>query len=84
MKNVIQAPNGIEADKVIDLMGLQSPMPMLRAKTEILDIDKGEVLEIVTTDEVTREDLSPWTQRSGHQYLGEIKGVGVFRYFVRK
>jgi tRNA 2-thiouridine synthesizing protein A len=75
------------ADKVIDARGLIYPAPIMEASRAIQQIHAGELLEIISNDATTKQDLPAWADASGHSYLGALpdqdKAVGC-RMFIRK
>jgi tRNA 2-thiouridine synthesizing protein A len=77
-------PNNIQAAKVVDARAMSCPGPLLEAKKGIAAVKVGEVLEIWSGDENTKEDLPRWCERVGHQFLGVLPGDNYERIFVRR
>ncbi|ACV59646.1 sulfurtransferase TusA family protein [Alicyclobacillus acidocaldarius] len=71
-------------DKLIDCKGLSCPMPMVRTKKAIDEMEAGQVLEVLATDPGSVADIRSWATRTGHQYLGTVEKDGVFRHYIRK
>jgi tRNA 2-thiouridine synthesizing protein A len=46
------------------------PVPILMTEEKILDLKKGEVLEVVFTDPGAKPDLLAWCKSNGHEVLG--------------
>ena len=44
----------------------------------------GGVIEILSTDEVTNEDIPLWSNKVKHEYLGNVEEAGYWRLFVRR
>ncbi|MCL6445888.1 MAG: sulfurtransferase TusA family protein [Alicyclobacillus sp.] len=74
----------IAVDKSIDCKGLSCPMPIVRTKKAIDEMEAGQVLEVVATDPGSVADVKGWANRTGHQFLGTITEGKVFRHFIRK
>jgi rhodanese-related sulfurtransferase/TusA-related sulfurtransferase len=74
----------IPVDKSIDCKGLSCPMPIVRTKKAIDEMEAGQVLEVVATDPGSVADVKGWAHRTGHQFLGTITEGKVFRHFIRK
>ena len=74
----------MKADKVVDAKGLACPMPIVRAKKAIDDMQAGQILEIHTTDRGSKSDLTAWAKSSGHELLDLSEDNGMFTFFVRK
>ncbi|MHA1213516.1 MAG: sulfurtransferase TusA family protein [Candidatus Heimdallarchaeota archaeon] len=73
-----------KADKTFDARNLQCPVPILKAKKEILTIEVGQILEVLSNDEGSKEDFPRWAKRTGHEFLGIYKESDFERYFIRK
>ncbi|WP_088032818.1 sulfurtransferase TusA family protein [Evansella clarkii] len=74
----------IKTDKVLDAKGLACPMPIVKTKKAVNEIESGQVLEIQATDKGSTADLKAWADRGGHQYLGTTEEEGVLKHYLRK
>ena len=72
----------ITAAKVIDARGAACPGPLLEAKKGMSTVAVGEVIEILSTDPVTKSDIGAWSAKVGHEFLGSITADGFDRVFV--
>jgi len=71
-------------DKTVDCKGLSCPMPIIRTKKAIEDIEPGQVLEVVATDPGSVADVKSWSTRTGHQFLGTTSEDKVFKHYIRR
>lgn len=74
----------IKTNHVLDAKGLACPMPIVRTKKAMNDLDAGHVLEVQATDKGSKADIAAWAKSSGHQYLGTIEDGEVLKHYVRK
>ncbi|PKR77455.1 hypothetical protein CEY16_12060 [Halalkalibacillus sediminis] len=74
----------MNADKVLDATGLACPMPIVRTKKAIDDIDSGQILEVQATDSGAKSDLTAWTKSSGHELVDMKEEDGVYTFYVKK
>jgi tRNA 2-thiouridine synthesizing protein A len=74
----------IKPDQTLDARGLSCPMPVLKTKKAIESLTSGQVLEILSTDPGTRNDLPSWANRTGNTFLGEKEDQGFIRFYVKK
>ncbi|MGE7218771.1 sulfurtransferase TusA family protein [Priestia koreensis] len=74
----------IQANVLLDAKGLACPMPIVKTKKAMKDLEAGQVLEIQATDKGSKADLRAWAESTGHQYLGTIEEDDVLKHFVRK
>jgi TusA-related sulfurtransferase len=74
--------SAITADKIIDARGAACPGPLLEAKKGMATVPVGAVIEIMSTDPVTKTDISAWSGKVGHEFLGSLEADGYDRVFV--
>lgn len=75
----------IEPAKIVDARGSACPGPLLEAKKGIGGVGVGDVLEIRSSDEGTRNDIPIWAKKIGHEYLGALQAEeGYDRLFVKR
>jgi tRNA 2-thiouridine synthesizing protein A len=70
--------------KVVDARGSACPGPLLEAKKGIGAVSVGAVLEIWSSDPVTKSDIGAWSGKVGHEFLGFATADGYDRVFVRR
>ena len=76
--------NSIKSNAILDAKGLACPMPIVKTKKAMKELEAGHVLEVQATDKGSKADLKAWAESTGNQYLGTIEDGGVLRHFVRK
>jgi len=76
--------DAITADKVVDARGAACPGPLLEAKKGMGTVPVGAVIELWSTDPVTKTDISAWSAKVGHEFLGAIAADGYDRVLVRR
>ena len=73
-----------EADKVIDLRGMSCPWSILKAKSQLIAMKPGEVLEVLASDPMMFEDFPKVLGQSGH-HLVEINRLPDYsRLYVKR
>jgi tRNA 2-thiouridine synthesizing protein A len=70
--------------KTIDARGTACPGPLLAAKKAIGEIDSGQIMEVLSSDEGTKEDIPKWCQKMSHKMLGIIDEDSFSRLFLEK
>jgi TusA-related sulfurtransferase len=74
----------LEVGKIADARGSACPGPLLEAKKSIGGVPVGGVLEILTTDPQTKNDMSAWCAKVGHGFMGVADADGYERVFVKR
>ncbi|REE66746.1 TusA-related sulfurtransferase [Paenibacillus taihuensis] len=74
----------MNSDKVLDAKGLACPMPIVRTKKSIAELQSGQVLEVHATDKGAKNDLTAWAKSTGHELLSSNEENGVYKFWIRK
>jgi TusA-related sulfurtransferase/rhodanese-related sulfurtransferase len=81
---MMATPMAIKTDKVLDAKGLACPMPIVKTKKAMEELQPGQVIEIQATDKGSKADIQGWAKNTGHQYLGTIEEGDVLKHYLRK
>ncbi len=75
----------INPDQVLDASGLSCPMPLLRTKKAMKELESGQVLQIIGTDPGSKNDLPDYGNKDGNEFLGMYDTEdGKTVYFIKK
>ncbi|MCE7793961.1 sulfurtransferase TusA family protein [Salipaludibacillus sp. CUR1] len=74
----------IKVNEILDAKGLACPMPVVKTKKKIDDLEPGYVLEVQATDRGSLADMKGWAKNTGHHYLGSREDGEVFYHYIRK
>lgn len=74
----------MNADKVLDAKGLACPMPIVKTKKAMNELESGQVLEILTTDKGAKNDLTAWAKAGGHELLNHDENGDVYTFWIKK
>jgi tRNA 2-thiouridine synthesizing protein A len=77
-------PSTLNVNKVVDARGTACPGPLLEAKRTIAGVPLGGVMEVMSSDEGTNEDIPLWSKKVGHEFLGTVEEAGYWRLFVKR
>ncbi|WP_436934464.1 sulfurtransferase TusA family protein [Halovenus marina] len=71
--------------ETLDVKGASCPMPVVKTKTTIDDLDAGEVLEVLATDPGSMSDIDGWAAGTdGVELVDQTEESDVYRHYVRK
>ena len=65
----------MQTDKEIDTRGLNCPLPILKAKKALTDMQSGQLLMVVSTDAGSVRDFQAFAKQTGNE-LVEQQTVG--------
>jgi len=71
-------------DREIDTRGLSCPLPILRAKKALADMQSGQVLKIVATDPGSVRDFQAFARQTGNTLLGQATVGKEFLHYLRR
>ncbi len=74
----------LTSNTIVDARGTACPGPLLAAKKGIGDIESGEIMEILSSDEGTKQDIPKWCNKMEHDFLGIVEEDSYSRLFLRK
>ena len=71
-------------DQLIDVKGLQCPLPLLRAKQTLGGMGPGQVLKVVATDNTTKLSFISYLSKSGDELLKMEEHGEEIHHYIRK
>ena len=74
-----------EFNQTLDARNLSCPMPVLKAKKALKELEIGQVLEILATDPGSMADMPAWVRTTGQELISsEERGPRDFRFLVKR
>jgi tRNA 2-thiouridine synthesizing protein A len=70
--------------EVYDLKGLNCPLPVLKARRRLADMQAGERIWLETTDPLAVIDIPAFCQESGHPLVTSESVSGGHRFLVER
>ena len=74
----------LTVSKTVDARGTACPGPLLEAKRAIAAVPVGGIMEVLSSDAGTNEDIPLWAKKVGHEFLGTVEEAGYWRLFVKR
>lgn len=68
----------------LDARGLNCPLPILRTRKAMMQLDSGEVLEVIATDPGSVKDMESFCNQTGHSLLSSNEADSDFFFHIRK
>ena len=70
-------------DRVLDVKGLNCPLPILRTKILLAELAPGEVIHVIATDPHSVVDFRAYCARTGHELVHLEQGDGTYEFYLR-
>lgn len=70
--------------ETLDCRGLMCPMPIVKLAKKVKEMGPGQIVELISDDVGSREDVPAWCKRTGHELVDSREENGVFYYHVKK
>ena len=68
----------------IDTRGLNCPLPILKAKKALSELQAGEVLKVVSTDPGSVRDFQAFARQTGNELVEQATAGEDFVHFLRR
>ncbi len=73
-----------EFDQELDARGLNCPLPILRAKKALKDLQVGQILRIIATDAGSVKDFAAFAEQTGNELLESTESGDEYHFRLRK
>jgi tRNA 2-thiouridine synthesizing protein A len=71
------------ADQTLDASGLNCPMPILKTKKALKQMESGQILEVISTDAGSVKDLVAFCNQTGHTLIETIENDGEYTFTIK-
>jgi len=74
----------MQAHKEIDARGLNCPLPILKAKKALSELQTGEILKVLATDPSSTRDFQAFARQTGNELLEQSQDGAEYIHFLRR
>ena len=75
----------MEFHKDVDARGLNCPLPILRAKKALAEVESGQTVRVLATDPGSVKDFQAFARQTGNELLGQNETPErEFEFFLRR
>ena len=71
-------------ETLLDVKGLNCPLPVLRANRVLRGLQPGDKLRVLATDRAAVADFRAFCRETGHDLLAFAEEAGVFSFTIRR
>ena len=69
---------------VLDVKGLNCPLPILRTKKALAEMETGQVLRVQATDPGSVKDFAAFAKQTGNELLEQKEENRVFEFYLKR
>ena len=75
----------MKIDKNLDTRGLNYPLPILKAKKALSEMESGQILRVVSTDSGSTRDFQAFAKQTGNELIEqEVSGPDFIHVMKRR
>ena len=71
-------------DQTVDACGTKCPMPILKAKKALANMESGQLLKVLATDPSAVRDFHFFGSQTGNEVVKQTEENGIFTIIVRR
>ncbi|MDH3914185.1 MAG: sulfurtransferase TusA family protein [Rhodospirillales bacterium] len=72
------------ATQILNIKGVNCPMPVMWARTQLDSLEPGQTLEILATDPSALSNFQSFARTTGHELVEHSEDGGVIHLLIRK
>jgi tRNA 2-thiouridine synthesizing protein A len=74
----------VNFDKELDARGLACPLPIVKTRKALNDLQSGQVLRVMATDAGSVADMQAFAEQTGNQLVGSSQDGGAYVFFLKR
>lgn len=74
----------MNAQRELDTRGLNCPLPILKTKKTLAEMQAGELLRVVSTDPGSMRDFQAFARQTGHELVEQSSEGKEFIHVLRR
>jgi tRNA 2-thiouridine synthesizing protein A len=74
----------MEFDRDLDVKGLNCPLPILRTKKALAEMDSGQILRVLATDSGSLKDFPAFAKQTGNELVEQKEENRVFEFYLKR
>ena len=74
----------MEFDRDLDVKGLNCPLPILRTKKALAEMETGQVLRVQATDPGSLKDFPAFAKQTGNELVEQKEVNRVYEFYLKR
>lgn len=84
MEKTVATSGTLQHDREVDARGLNCPLPILRTKKALNDMQSGQLVHILATDPASVRDFQAFARQTGNELVEHGEKDGSFYFLLRR
>ena len=73
----------MQYDTVLDVKGLNCPLPLLKLKQLLAKVSHGDIIQVLATDPAAHLDIGVFIDKSAHQMLLHERNDDIQSFYIK-
>lgn len=74
----------MDIDRDLDVKGLNCPLPILRTKKALAEMQSGQILRVLATDPGSLKDFPAFARQTGNELVQQKEENRVFEFYLKR
>ena len=74
----------VKPDVTTDIVYMMCPIHLLKLDEKMKELEKGQILEIMTDYDGALEDIPGWCEKTGNEFLGIDETDDYYKLYIKK
>ena len=74
----------MDIHRELDTRGLNCPLPIMKTKKMLAEMQSGEVLRVVSTDPGSIRDFQAFARQTGNELVEQVSGSAEFVHVIKR
>lgn len=74
----------MQYDRELDVKGLNCPLPILRTKKTLAEMQSGQTLRVLATDPGSVKDFQAFARQTGNELMASGQIDNVYEYVLKR
>ena len=74
----------MEFHRELDVKGLNCPLPILRTKKVLAEMQSGQTVRVLATDPGSVKDFEAFARQTGNELVNSGENAGVYEYVLKR
>ena len=74
----------MDAHKDLDTRGLNCPLPILKAKKALAEMESGQLLKVIATDPGSMRDFQAFARQTGNELVEQSTAADEFIHVLKR